>query len=152
MTQFSQNLETRTKPDPGHCLGPPPPIREHILQTTRLLRRVAGVDGREGASQGREKGSSAGCGAEGTRGPPGLASPSSAEVPVVHSETGFDWQGAMGSGPHPLSCPTSGLTHRAGRLKGWKGHPLCPPRGQGSCFSREAKGSAQFSPRHPPGR
>lgn len=83
-----------------------------------------------------------GVGLEAPQGLPGLASPSSSEVPVVHSETGFDWQGGDGQSATSLALahpwPDS-QSRETGRMEG---QTLCPPRGQGSCFSRGAKGSA----------
>lgn len=49
---------------------------------------------------------------------------------MVHSETGFDWQGLVGSQSPPTLLPTPGLTQsrEAGRTEG---QPVSPPRGQG---------------------
>lgn len=47
-------------------------------------------------------------------------------------------RGVMGSRPPPSPLPTPGLTHRAGRLEGWKARP-CVPLGDREAASPEGQ-------------
>lgn len=87
---------------------------------------------------------------------PGLASPSLPQLRlvVVHSKTGLDLAGRQGPRADrcfPLSLPTLGLTHEAGKSE--RGSPLlCVPHlGQKSPVSRGAKGRGLVLPWNPPG-
>lgn len=75
--------------------------------------------------------------------PPGLASPSLPQLRfvVVHSETGLDLAGQQGL---PLSLPTLGRTHEAGKRERQKVPFLYPPLGTGKPLLSRGKG--QFSP------
>lgn len=72
------------------------------------------------------------------RGPPGLTSPSSSEVPVVHSETGFDWQRGDGQSATSHSLAYHLPDSQSRRLEGWKASP-CVPLGDREAASPEGQ-------------
>lgn len=77
--------------------------------------------------------------------PPGLASPSLPQLRfvVVHSETGLDLAGQQGL---PLSLPTLGRTHEAGKRERQKVPFLYPPLGTGKPLLSRGKGQRPSSP------